>query len=211
MKNACVSYGLKYQKGEFDHSKMKNWNDVEKYKSEVEPYLKLDVLSLKELICKFQSSLSSEDIRVDARFGKKLLMNFIKNHTTGIDKETDINKIKENLIFIPDEKLYDFQRQSIFGGRCYPKQKYFESNMYDEIIKSDVETRKGLYKKLYESNDYVFAADIVSMYPTSMCGIRGLLDVEYPLGQAYVSNEPEIEFNNGKLGFFEIEFECPKN
>ena len=70
---------------------------------------------------------------------------------------------------------------------------------------------KKLYKKVFVSGDYVFAADIVSMYPTCMMGVEGLLDVEYPLSQCHMSENPEKEFKDSKLVFYEIEFIPPKD
>ncbi len=46
---ACNDFKIKNKKSSFDHIKIKNWDDVEKYKSEVLPYLELDVKGLKEL------------------------------------------------------------------------------------------------------------------------------------------------------------------
>ena len=38
-----------------------------------------------------------------------------------------------------------------------------------------------------------------------------LLKVLYPVGCSRWSIEPELEFKNNKLGFYEINYKCPKN
>ncbi|MGZ5551915.1 MAG: DNA polymerase, partial [Nitrososphaeraceae archaeon] len=214
LKNACESYELIYKKSEFDHTKMKNWECVEKYRKEVEQYLQLDVLSLKGLIQKYQNSLKSENIEISKyitsssmgfSIWKKTLREFYKkcyNMNWSLSTKITMKEIKKNLIFLQDEKLYEFIRKAIIGGRCYPKQKYFESKFYKRIINAKTdEERKKLYNEVFESGDYVFAADIVSMYPTCMIGVEGLLNVEYPLGQCHMSENPEKEFKDSKLGF----------
>ncbi len=35
---ACKDFKIKNEKSSFDHKKIKNWDDVEKYKPEVSPY-----------------------------------------------------------------------------------------------------------------------------------------------------------------------------
>src|SRR5579875_2270463 len=54
---ASKDFNLEYKKSEFDHNKIKTWEDVEKYKNEVLPYLELDVKSLRELFIKFNEKI----------------------------------------------------------------------------------------------------------------------------------------------------------
>ena len=49
---ACKDYKISEEKckSEFDHEKIKSWEDVEFYRNEVVPYLELDLISMKEII-----------------------------------------------------------------------------------------------------------------------------------------------------------------
>ena len=51
LKNTCDDYKISKDKckSEFDHNKKKSWADVELYRSEILPYLELDLISMKEL------------------------------------------------------------------------------------------------------------------------------------------------------------------
>jgi len=103
----------------------------------------------------------------------------------GLDLET------RNLIFLPKSKDdYDFFRQSIYGGRTYPARKRYVSCEYPAI-------KAGLLS--YDQvQDYVFNADVNSLYPTAMMGL-------YPVGDyRYVTEEVE-----GALGIYEVEFTAP--
>eukprot|EP00054_Salpingoeca_dolichothecata_P031098 m.259420 g.259420 ORF g.259420 m.259420 type:complete len:157 (+) comp26772_c1_seq21:1109-1579(+) len=50
---ACKAFQIDNAKSTFEHKKIQSWNDVETYRPEVEPDLKLDVMGLKELFEKF--------------------------------------------------------------------------------------------------------------------------------------------------------------
>ena len=236
MKDACESYKLDYIKSEFDHNKIKNWDDVYKYKNEVLPYLKLDVLSLNELIIKFSKEMKELKLniydyltlssmgyaywkRTISEFYKKeigdsisdIISQYIKEKNK-TRKEKIFEKLSNVLIFLPDESLYKIIRKAIIGGRCYPRQKKYVSSLYDRIIKAGTkEERMQLYKELVVSQDYIFAADVCSLYPAVMRGVEGLIDVYYPIGETYQSSNPKKEFDSGKLGFYEVTFQAPKN
>ena len=51
LKDACNDYKISKDKckSEFDHNKIKSWEDLELYRNEVLPYLELDLISMKEL------------------------------------------------------------------------------------------------------------------------------------------------------------------
>lgn len=55
LKNALVDFHCKTMKGDFDHFKMKSWEDVDTYKHEWESYLESDVYGLYELQEKYCS------------------------------------------------------------------------------------------------------------------------------------------------------------
>jgi hypothetical protein len=91
-------------------------------------------------------------------------------------------------------------------------QKNYKSGMYDEIINcDDVEIRKELYKKLIESNDYIFNADVTSLYPSIMNKNKLIDSNVYPVGASRWSEQPKVEYEAGKLGIYKIKFQPPKN
>ena len=61
LKDACKSYKLHENKTkkEFEHSLLKSWSDVEKYKNEILPYLKYDLISMYELTKIFNNEMYS--------------------------------------------------------------------------------------------------------------------------------------------------------
>ena len=44
-------------KTEFDHAKMTGWDCVEEYKDEFLPYLKMDIISMREVFINYMGSL----------------------------------------------------------------------------------------------------------------------------------------------------------
>ena len=59
LKDTCKNYGLapNNSKKDFDHEKINNWNDVYEHKEEISEYLKMDVISMKELYIKFNDMI----------------------------------------------------------------------------------------------------------------------------------------------------------
>ncbi len=123
LSKACEDFKLDHVKGNFDHTKMKSWDDVEKYKDEVYPYLKLDVLAPMELFTSFNDmiykikSINITDFITASHMGYNIWQNELKE-----------------VVEIPDsmDKL-KFIRHATHGGRCYPHQQRYQSVMYDEI------------------------------------------------------------------------------
>ena len=75
----------------------------------------------------------------------------------------------------------------------------------------DVKISKMIdYYEIKKSGDYIFNGDVSSLYPTAMRG-NELLRVLYPLECSRWSKDPKKEFNNNKLGSYEINYKCPKN
>jgi len=54
---ACNDFKIENAKSSFNHKLIKNWNDVERHKEKVLPYLRLDVLALKELFESFNDMM----------------------------------------------------------------------------------------------------------------------------------------------------------
>ena len=115
-------------------------------------------------------------------------------------------KTLTDLVEVPSLEKYDFIRKGIYGARCYPMQEKYKSKHYDNIISKNMN-----YAQLKQSKDYIFNADATSLYPASMAGFE-LCDVNYPVGKSqFIDVECEQQYKNGKYGFYEIDFQCPKN
>tara|TARA_R110002051_G_scaffold3679_2_gene19829 strand:+ start:286 stop:3519 length:3234 start_codon:yes stop_codon:yes gene_type:complete len=224
LKNAGKSFKLQVEKGDFNHNLIKCWNDVEKYKlprapagrqqpdgtEGWKPYLKKDVLVLKDLFVAFNNkifetfqiypveyvSLSSMTYALWKR-GLKV------NYEEGVDEFSDI---KKNYT----EKQYNFIRSSVYGGRTYLYRMFFQSKNYkviteiNEKFKGEEKTKKlkEMYKKIYDKNDFIYNGDVNSLYPACM------VEHFYPVGDCRWSDKPEEEFNKGKMGIYEVELFC---
>lgn len=114
----CVDFGLSKEesKQSFDHKKINSWNDVEEFKNEWEPYLRMDIISMRKIYLLYAQWIWDE-----------FQLNVNKFIT--LSQMTDANW-RTTLTY--DIKLLPFYldcfiRRSIFGGRCYPQKQYFES------------------------------------------------------------------------------------
>ena len=207
LKKACEAFKTKTQKGDFDHKKMKDWSCVDKYKEEVLPYLKADVISLKQLTETFVNACETDYLASPTEYLtlSSYAENVWKNHI----------RSEDCVIEVPDMEKQNFIARSVYGGRTYPSRKKFKSSLYDEIIsyKEDKNKCKKLYKKLLKSKDYIYNGDINSQYPACMAGCD-LMPTLYPTGRSkWIKDDPdkceETFLTNKQLGIYEIEFSCP--
>tara|TARA_Y100000310_G_C20699535_1_gene828435 strand:- start:4029 stop:7286 length:3258 start_codon:yes stop_codon:yes gene_type:complete len=183
-KNGCTT-----AKGELDHNKSIRWEDTDKKrKLQVLDYLKSDVIGLCELYEKVNKEINS-------KHGLNIC-----DFTTLSQMAYHIwtrNKLKHE-IMLPTLTQDTMYRQAVYGGRCYKNKHRFLSKQYRETIKEleenkdNEEERKKVYEKLY---DYVFDADVVSLYPQAMT-------FEYPIGQAIQTTT----YKKGKMGIYHIKY-----
>jgi len=232
LKDACESYKIDADKckSEFNHNLINSWDDVETYKSEILPYLQLDLISMKELFIKFNDEMYElENMNITefptlSAMAYKCWLNSIEK----IKKETGDNIFIE----IPTKDKYDFIRRSIYGGKVAACIKSYYNEQYNILLHQELEdmklsydeyiqspesvknnidkiiSKKLKYEDVYNSNDYIFNSDVSSLYPTSMAG-NDLIDVQFPSTPSRWSDNPTIEFANNKYGFYEIEYESP--
>ena len=203
LKRACQAFDTDFQKQDFNHNLMTDWNCVDKYKNDVLHYLKYDVLSLKELTEKY---VETAEYLYDASPTKYLTLSSYAYNiwSEGIDP----------IIEIPNSEKQKFIKKSVYGGRCYASRKRFQSKLY-KIIKSNKSNStklKKYYHQLLKSGDYIFNGDINSQYPACMAGCD-IMPSLFPSGFSnWINNPIECKniFDNGKqLGIYEIEFKCP--
>ena len=202
LKDACKNYCISQDKSkkEFDHSLMNNWNDVEYYRNDVIPYLHMDLVSMKELF----RILNDEVYELQG----VNITDYLTTSSMSFDcwrrEIYEMNKTRDDkiMIEIPNKNKYDIIKKAVYGGRVCCYQKKYINKKYDEL------DNKLIYSDVANSNDYIFNADVNSLYPASMAGCD-IVSVAYPIGESRMNNNGELEFNNGKYGFYDIEYIPP--
>ena len=198
LKKACDDYKTKIRKSEFDHTKIKTWEDTETHKNTVIPYLKNDVLALQELFILF-NDLMYDTFKVN-------ITNYVTLSHLGYDIWTSL---LNSIVEIPNDiDKYDFISLSIYAGRCYPQQMEYTSKYVENNPPCHGEDMKKYYQRVFDSGDFIYNADVSSLYPASMSGTR-LFNVEYPIGHSRWSTTPKAEYDAGKMGFYQIKFTPP--
>lgn len=184
---AGKEFGCEVMKGDFDHTKVKSWEDAKSLQGEYTEYLKKDVLLLKDLFIKYSDSVFEYEGFEVTNFMTMPQMGFASWTASMSEKKYDISI---------DYTLQHFQasRESRYGGRCYPLRHRWNT-----------QTRDMDWQKLYDSNDFYVAVDIVSMYPAVMKGCK-ILKTAYPVGEHRDSKNPEADFREGKFGIYYIHF-----
>jgi hypothetical protein len=144
--SACKGFKIENQKSKFEHSKMKTWANVHEFRHEVEPYLKLDVMGLKELFETFN------DVIYDIE--KTNITKFLTTShlaysiwARGLDKVVEIPKCLEKSAFIG---------KAVFGGRCVPHQKSYVSKMFPEVLagfESGISSKEA--EKIIDDNEHL--------------------------------------------------------
>jgi hypothetical protein len=194
LEKACKDFQTESRKTEFDHSKMRSWDDVDKFRDEVEPYMVNDVrclcdlfFTLNRMIYDFEGVNISDFITLPSLAYK--LWTFTLQH--------------DWIQLITEPKMYKFIRRGIYGGRCYPLVCETTSKHYDEVA-----TGEMTYEKLMEGVDFTYNADATSLYPASMHGCK-VCPVQYPVGDARWSANPQDDYRKGLLGYFHVRWQCP--
>jgi len=178
------SNGCSIAKGELNHNLSKRWEETdEERKKEVSDYLRCDVLGLCELYEKVNEPMFN-----------KYNINLCSKLTTS-SNAFDIwrDKFLKNDIFLLNSERDIDVRKAIYGARCYKNKNRFISTQYDKIISKEI--------KYDDIDDYIFDADVVSLYPTAMSQYK------YPVGRERLTTIYEKD----KLGIYLIDYEAPKN
>ena len=216
LSNVCRDFKLKVQKGDFDHKKMTGFSDCITHREEYLAYLKLDVMSLKELFETFQN-IMYETFKIH-------LTDFIT--LSQLAYTLFCSMLKRDDIPLPDMDRYNFIKKTIYGGRTYPRQKKYKSKYFDDLYikikddvkqleklddEEDVEQIKILKDKIKEVvmplynniDDYIHNGDVTSLYPTAMKFNR------YPVGQCNFIEHERYELKDlksFKMGYYEIDY-----
>ena len=204
--DACKNFKTHYEKQEFEHDSIKNWDVIKKKKDEIIKYLQFDVLSLEELIIKTADC-----------FYKKFKINLHEYITLShlgysIWSSTIIGM---NISLPKNFRDYQIIRKSIFGGRTYPLANQYESQHYaqvkniigDNSIKYEdklILIQKIYHEALNNTQDFIYNADVNSLYPAAMLNL-------YPIGEYRYSKNPSEDFHNKKFGIYKIKFKANTN
>lgn len=179
LRKACKDYGCSVQKGNFEHEKIRTWDDVDEFEEEWRPYLEKDVDSMAELYYRFSEV-----------FWEKFAVNIKGCMTVSQASYEYWMKHLTAQLPIPLKSEDGFMRRAAYGGRSFPQKMYFKSSQYDEddvynsmvltdknddgIISEDPEERE-IMKLDTPIMDNLVDLDVVSLYPTAMLN-------EFPCG-----------------------------
>ena len=182
--NNLKQTGCSIAKGEINHNLSIRWEETdEERKTQVREYLKCDVLGLCELYEKVNEPIYT-----------KFKINLCEKMTLS-SNAFDIwrDYFLKDKIFLLDAEKDKNVRQSIYGARCYKNKNRFKSKQYDDIINKNI--------TFEEIDDYIFDADVVSLYPTAMSNFP------YPVGKEKATNL----YQHNKLGIYKITYIAPKD
>jgi hypothetical protein len=179
-----IDLGCEVAKGSIDHNISDEWeNTGEARRKEVKDYLKCDVMGLLELYEKANSVIFD-----------KYNMNLCDSMTTSACAFAIWrDKYLEERIYLLDNKWETNVRQSVYGGRVYKNRNSFISAQYEAA-------RAGKLT-FDEITDFIFDADVNSLYPTAM------KNFPYPVGKEMETNI----YHEGLLGVYNIKYIPPKN
>ncbi len=191
------------QKGEFDHTRNKNWEELdEKTRGELLKYLESDVKGLMELTEKLHGSYME-------LYGTSPVHWISTSQLTYALWVNNCVVKNKNSVRLPNLEEWDFIQKSLIGGRCQVHKKFFMSKEYQAMVESGKVGLEKINETRYKTNisaeeyekieDYMVDLDIVSLYPTAMT-------MEYPIGVP----EWTLDYVDGKMGIYQVEFKANK-
>lgn len=216
LKQACkdLKVPAEYCKGEFDHTKMKDFAALTTYKKEVIEYLELDVHALRCCYSIFAKSVW-ENYHVN-----------INDYTTGPHMAYVIwlTMLPDGVVvMVPKLEEDKFYRRGLFGGRCGPQVPLYTSTEVDKIMKMFSIDRLEITDEEFASiQDYCILLDVVSLYPSVM------MKFLFPCGPYSIHDLPERESDytpaaknaikrlydlksSARGGFYEVDIQPPTN
>lgn len=127
----------------------------------------------------------------------KNIANFMSLHAVGYTDwmRTWIKHTRLGFENMKDPAKMDIVDQASYYARVYPLQHSYKSA---EFGKS--------HQAVAESGDYLFSADVTSLYPAAMAGVDYLPQFAYPEGISRLVHDSEECFKAGKLGIYYIHF-----
>lgn len=174
-------------KGDFDHKKIKTWEDVDRFQKEIRIYCVKDVLCLEYCYKSFSKTILAAG---DTHMCKSptLASHAFKLWSTITDPET----VKLN--YIPSPEVYKYLRECYYGGRVCPTVSGWAlKDGQDQTFDPQVHTNEEDYSVDYGyaswvyRNDYYHLVDVVSLYPYVMW------KCQMPVGQIKEHNFEELD------------------
>lgn len=187
LKSNCIAYGVAadMSKTDFDHDKIKTWEDVARHRKEYEEYVKLDVISMRA-IWEAYSKVIFEDHKVHA--SKFMTASHLAYGAWSAN--SDVGHLMEKTPKEDEEQYRSFYR----GGRVMVGRPTWQSKSYEtmklkmELIEKDGEQKHQVDKEFYDSIEhYAVYGDVNSLYPAVM------VNRKYPLGKAVHTVVQEFE------------------
>lgn len=179
--DCCKSFGLPEDKSktDFDHNKMKTWEDVEEHRKECCEYLKMDVISLRELFKIFAKTMFGL-YRINVAKYMTITQIAYAAWTSNLPEN-----MRKNLFKTPVGKSEKVMREMYKGGRVLCGRKEWKSHFFEECLKKrkkwwDPELLKKdpdahllaqhegycISQELYDKiTDYLVFSDVNSLYP----------------------------------------------
>lgn len=178
----CESVGVprELQKQGFDHNSIKTWGDVHRLQVEIANYNFYDVLCLGIAYKNFGETLAVE-------FNQDIsecctLSQLAYKIWTG---EYMSSEVCADISLPTNGVHYKWMRRALFGGRCQPQQKYFESKQLKyahQISERSFATAslesaevRALFDGITDAKTYL---DVSSLYPAASCYAN-----MYPMGK----------------------------
>lgn len=156
-------------KGDFDHTKIKTWEDVEQHIQEATDYCRNDVLALEDVFKKFSTAMRKiAPVHVHSSIT-------IAGHAYSVWKNITPKEILDN-IHVPQKEDYEDLRKCYFGGRVLPTLARYDSSL--DVVQDDFD-EDGLFNRVDDfarNLDYLVMVDVVSLYPSVM------MDEDMPFG-----------------------------
>jgi hypothetical protein len=158
---ACADYGVpdSLWKKSFDHTRIQSWADVEALKDEVIEYNNYDVLSQSAIYNNYARA-AWESYRLNINDYVTLSHMSFCYWTTLLGKEN---------ILIPGMEDHEYFHKALFGGRCYPQRRNFESKHYGALVSKYRNFEEPVTDEDFDLlDDYLAFVDVVSLYPSVM-------------------------------------------
>lgn len=213
LKQLCVDFNLpsEFRKGDFDHKKIKSWNDVMLHAEEVKDYLFYDVLCLG--ICQ------ATFVQKFWQLYKKDPMQCVTLSHVAYDvwRNYYIEPEYLSMVKIPTEAEWKFFNAGNFGGRCMCYRKGFKSRYYQPYRFLKLLSAESQTQLFNITTDYLRYKDIVSLYPYVS---RDDMPFGTPRFMEDVSvieriiQKPHLnssEVNIIQRSFIKVDVTCPKN
>lgn len=200
--SCCKAFGMgaDISKSSFDHDKIKTWENVEEYQHQYMPYLRLDIIALKNVYARFAESMFSI---YQLHVGK-----FMTITQLAYAAFSSTLSARQPLFRTPNEDE-EIMREMYKGGRVICGRKEWRSSFWQRIVKEKKEVvipheNDSLFDidgdyvtdELYdEIDDYLDYIDANSLYPAAQ------VNRVYPIGKHRIFEPNTLE---GKRMIVEI-------